>query len=152
MLQYNYLASSLGQVQTNVNKQNAKKRKPGKPEGGCDMKRFTWWRMEQNAPHNARERWCVSCSILHHAKRFMSHSPITKCMASETRTTWEAIFKGREFKKLSIDGSTHRSHLWVNEFGSVVAKGHRLAEGPLERILRHHRSNCRVVENASVPR
>ena len=116
------------------------------------MKRFTWWRMEQNAPHNARERWCVSCSILHHAKRFMSHSPITKCMASETRTTWEAIFKGREFKKLSIDGSTHRSHLWVNEFGSVVAKGHRLAEGPLERILRHHRSHCRVVENASVPR
>ena len=39
------------------------------------MKRFTWWRMEQNAPHNARERWCASCSILHHVKRFMSHSP-----------------------------------------------------------------------------
>ena len=39
------------------------------------MKRFTWWRMEQNAPHNARERWCISCSILHHVKRFMSHSP-----------------------------------------------------------------------------
>ena len=43
--------------------------------GGCDMKRFTWWRMEQNAPHNARERWCASCSILHHVKRFLSHSP-----------------------------------------------------------------------------
>ena len=43
--------------------------------GGCDMKRFTWWRMEQNAPHNARERWCASCSILHHVKRSLSHSP-----------------------------------------------------------------------------
>ena len=43
--------------------------------GGCDMKRFTWWRMEQNAPHNARERWSASCSILHHVKRFMSHLP-----------------------------------------------------------------------------
>ena len=42
------------------------------------MKRFTWWRMEQNAPHNARERWCASCSILHHVKRFMSHSPKIK--------------------------------------------------------------------------
>ena len=39
------------------------------------MKRFTWWRMEQNPPHNAGERWCASCSILHHVKRFMSHSP-----------------------------------------------------------------------------
>ena len=39
------------------------------------MKRFTWWRMEQNAPHNARERWCASCSILHHVKRFMSQPP-----------------------------------------------------------------------------
>ena len=39
------------------------------------MKRFTWWMMEQNAPHNARERWSASCSILHHVKRFMSHSP-----------------------------------------------------------------------------
>ena len=39
------------------------------------MKRFTWWRMEQKAPHNARERWCASCSILHHVKRFLSHSP-----------------------------------------------------------------------------
>ena len=39
------------------------------------MKRFTWWRMEENAPHNARERWCGSCSILHHVKRFMSHLP-----------------------------------------------------------------------------
>ena len=42
------------------------------------MKRFTWWRMEQNAPHNARERWGASCSILHHVKRFMSHSPYAK--------------------------------------------------------------------------
>ena len=24
--------------------------------GGCEMKRFTWWRMEQKAPHNAGER------------------------------------------------------------------------------------------------
>ena len=39
------------------------------------MKRFTWWRMEQNAAHNARERWCASCSILHHVKRFMSQPP-----------------------------------------------------------------------------
>ena len=39
------------------------------------MKRFTWWRMEQNPPHNAEERWCSSSSILHHVKRFMSHSP-----------------------------------------------------------------------------
>ena len=39
------------------------------------MKRFTWWRMEQNAPHNARERWCASCSILHHVKRFISQPP-----------------------------------------------------------------------------
>ena len=47
----------------------------GKTLGGCDMKRFTWWRMEQNPPHNARERWCPSCSILHHVKRFISQSP-----------------------------------------------------------------------------
>ena len=39
------------------------------------MKRFTWWRMEQNAPHNAWERWCPSCSILHHVKRFISQPP-----------------------------------------------------------------------------
>ena len=39
------------------------------------MKRFTWWRMEQKAPHNARERWWASSSILHHVKRFMSHLP-----------------------------------------------------------------------------
>ena len=39
------------------------------------MKRFTWWRMEQNAPHNAQESWCASCSILHHNFRTMSHTP-----------------------------------------------------------------------------
>ena len=49
------------------------------------MKRFTWWRMEQNAPHNARERWCASCSILHHVKRFMSQPPETfEFLKSET--------------------------------------------------------------------
>ena len=42
------------------------------------MKRFTWWRMEQNAPHNAWERWCPSCSILHHVKRFISQSPTAR--------------------------------------------------------------------------
>ena len=39
------------------------------------MERFTWLRMEQNAPHNARESGGSTCSILHHEKRFMSHSP-----------------------------------------------------------------------------
>ena len=39
------------------------------------MKRFTWWRMEQNAPHNAQESGCRTCSILQHEKRSMSHCP-----------------------------------------------------------------------------
>ena len=39
------------------------------------MKRFTWWRMEQNAPHNAWESGWPTSSILHHVKRSLSHSP-----------------------------------------------------------------------------
>ena len=55
-------------------------------------------------------------------------------------------------RRASTGQRRYRRYRRVNEFGSVVAKGHRLSEGTLDRILRHHRSNCRVVENASVPR
>ena len=43
--------------------------------GECDMKRFTWWRMEQDAHHLSRALCGAVCSILHHVKRFMSQPP-----------------------------------------------------------------------------
>ena len=36
------------------------------------MKRFTWWRMEQDGHHLSRALCGAFCSILHHVKRFMS--------------------------------------------------------------------------------
>ena len=39
------------------------------------MKRFTWWRMEQDAHHLSRALCGAFCSILHHVKRFMSQPP-----------------------------------------------------------------------------
>ena len=42
------------------------------------MKRFTWWRMEQDAHHLSRALCGGFCSILHHVKRFMSQPPYLK--------------------------------------------------------------------------
>ena len=39
--------------------------------GDCEMKRFTWWRMEQDAHHLSPAICGGFCSILHHVKRFM---------------------------------------------------------------------------------
>ena len=39
------------------------------------MKRFTWWRMEQDAHHLSRALCGAFCSILHHVKRFLSQPP-----------------------------------------------------------------------------
>ena len=39
------------------------------------MKRFTWWRMEQDPHHLSRALCGAFCSILHHVKRFMSQPP-----------------------------------------------------------------------------
>ena len=39
------------------------------------MKRFTWWRMEQDAHHLSRALCGAFCSILHHVKRFISQPP-----------------------------------------------------------------------------
>ena len=43
--------------------------------GECDMKRFAWWRMEQDTHHLSRALCGAFCSILHHVKRFMSQPP-----------------------------------------------------------------------------
>ena len=52
------------------------------------MKRKLWWRMEQNATHNARESWLVSCSVLLHNFRSLSHSPESSWFYSEWRLCW----------------------------------------------------------------
>ena len=39
------------------------------------MKRFTWWRMEQDGHHLSHALCGAFCSILHHVKRFMSQPP-----------------------------------------------------------------------------
>ena len=39
------------------------------------MKHFTWWRMEQVQNPLSRELCGAFCSILHHEKCSMSHSP-----------------------------------------------------------------------------
>ena len=43
--------------------------------GECDMKRFAWWRMEQDTHHLSRALCGAFCSILHHVKHFMSQPP-----------------------------------------------------------------------------
>ena len=42
------------------------------------MKRFTWWRMEQDPHHLSRALCGAFCSILHHVKRFLSQPPYEK--------------------------------------------------------------------------
>ena len=49
--------------------------------GECDMKRFAWWRMEQDTHHLSRALCGAFCSILHHVKRFMSQPPVVFFMA-----------------------------------------------------------------------
>ena len=42
------------------------------------MERFSWWRMEQ-VQHSLSRALCGAfCSILHHVKRSLSHSPLTR--------------------------------------------------------------------------
>ena len=44
-------------------------------KGECDMKRFKWWRMEQDAHHLSHALCGAFSSILHHVERFMSQPP-----------------------------------------------------------------------------
>ena len=65
------------------------------------MKRFTWWRMEQDAHHLSRALCGAFCSILHHVKRFMSQPPYSRCKKrSKQRFQAEVIRRGKGVKKL----------------------------------------------------
>ena len=51
--------------------------------GECNMKRKSWRRIEENIPHNARNRWWGSSSILHYNFHFMSHRHFFVCFCAK---------------------------------------------------------------------
>ena len=67
------------------------------------MKRFTWWRMEQDAHHLSHALCGLFCSILHHVKRFMSQPPKTP-KSTEKRL--------RELQRDSL--TPHSSPVWIS--------------------------------------
>ena len=88
------------------------------------MKRFTWWRMEQDAHHLSRALCGAFCSILHHVKRFMSQPPDVDILDSSAQ-------KGKirsAFRNAVLLAGTERERFTFNP--GLESKGTEWSLGP----------------------
>ena len=83
------------------------------------MKRFTWWRMEQDAHHLSRALCGALCSILHHVKRFMSQPPNSvqkvsihsfRALAGKFNVPYQSFKYSLSFSKLLKAVAVQRGH------------------------------------------
>ena len=95
--------------------------------GGCEMKRFTWWRMEQDGHHLSHALCGAFCSILHHVKRFMSQPPY--CFFFSKKKSRKSGKSRKNSKK-----KKRRKSCWTSKLrfaSSIVIISKRRSETPV---------------------
>ena len=97
------------------------------------MKRFTWWRMEQDPHHLSRALCAAFCSILHHVKRFMSQPPIGFGSRLVKIREWQWTLRLRTYQRATTPFLTFRVYLTADReiFLSQDGWAYELFQGPL---------------------